>query len=455
MNFRRFAAVSLASLASASAQGQGAPRQEVVVTNQNLALVTESRAIPLPAGRTEVAWDGAPASARTETWSVTNADEAAVKWLGLTAPLPGQTATGTEWLAGLVGKRVRIERPGGATVEGDVLAVHGPTPAQVLFREGGEYVYGEPDARISLTVDANRTVRPTGVVLKLDSSRAGTRALTSRYLVGDVTWEASYALSLAPDEKRGRLEGFFVVDNRSGADFTPSRLRLLAGTLRVASGPSAPAPMVMRAQAAVAEDSMAKGAELSESRIYDVESPPVLAMGRTTFPLASGADVAVEKRYLARTTYWFGAMEESQRVPVGVQYRVETKPLTQALPAGVVRVYAQGVFTGEDRIGHTPERTDIEIESSEAFDLSARRRQVSFQQPGPRETDSAYEIVITSRKKDPVTVLVREQFPGDWTVVESSVPAKKISAYTAEFAVPVPAGGEAKLTYRVKVRMRG
>jgi len=51
--------------------------------------------------------------------------------------------------------------------------------------------------------------------------------------------------------------------------------------------------------------------------------------------------------------------------------------------------------------------------------------------------------------------LVREQFPGDWTIVESSIPAKKLSAFVAEFPVPVPAGGEAKLTYRVKVRMRG
>lgn len=455
MSFRRLAVTFLALLSSGPARGQAPPRQELVVTNQNVALVTESRAVSLPAGRTEVAWDGAPASARTETWTVTNADEAGVKWLGLTAPLPGQTATGTEWLAGLVGKRVRIQRPGGATVEGDVIAVHGPTPAQVLFREGDEYVYGEPDARISVAADAARSLRPTAVVLKLDSPRAGTRTLTSRYLVGDVAWEASYALSLSPDERRGRLEGFFVVDNRSGADFSPSRLRLLAGTLRVASGPPVPMPMATRQAMVVSEDAAVKGAELSESRIYDVESPPVLAMGRTTFPLVSGAEVGVEKRYVARTTYWFGAMEESQRVPVGVQYRVETKPLAHALPAGVVRVYAQGVFTGEDRIDHAPERTDIEIESSEAFDLSARRRQVSFQQPGPRETDSAYEVVITSRKKDPVTVLVREQFPGDWTVVESSVPAKKISAYTAEFAVPVPAGGEAKLTYRVKVRMRG
>ncbi len=463
MSFRR--SFVLASLLSANlvARGQtpsapapAARQQDLVVTNQNLALVVESRTLAIPAGRSDLLWEGAPASARTETWSIVNANEAGVRWLGLTAPLPGQVG-GTEWLAGLVGRRVRIQRRDGAAVEGEVLAVHGPTPAQVLFREGSELVYGEPDARISLATDGGGAGRPSGVVLKLESDRAGSRNLTSRYLVGDVTWEANYALSLAPDEKRARLEGFFVVDNRSGAEFAPSRLRLLAGTLRVVSAPPIPGPMVMRAQSVVAEGVQMKGAELSESRIYDVGSPPRLAAGRTTFPLASGVDVAVEKRYVARTAYWFGAMEEAQRVPVGVQYRVETKPLARALPAGVVRVYAEGgsVFTGEDRIAHTPERTDIEIESSEAFDLSGERRQVSFQQTSQRETESAYEIVLTSRKKDPVTVLVREQFPGDWTILESSVPARKMGAFTAEFAVPVPAGGEAKLTYRVKVKMRG
>jgi hypothetical protein len=432
-------------------------RQDLVVTNQNLALVTEGRTLSLPGGRAEILWEGAPASARTETWSILDASGAGVRFLGLVAPLPGQGAADADWLAGLVGKRVRIQRPGGTTVEGEVLAVHGPTPEHVVFREGSEIVYGEPDARISVSGEAAAAARPSGVTLKLESDRAGSRTVTSRYVVGDVTWDASYSLSLAPDEKHGRLEGFFVVDNRSGSDFAPSRLRLLAGTLHIASGPPVPMAPMMSRQAMVAEDSMAKSAEVSESRMYDVESPPRLAAGRTTFPLASGADVAVEKRYVVRTSYWYGAMEESQRVPVAVQYRVETKLLARALPAGVVRVYAEGgtVFTGEDRIGHTPERTDIEIESSEAFDLTARRRQISFQQSSPKETESAYEVVIASRKKEPVTVLVREQFPGDWTIVESSVPSRKIGAFTAEFPVSVPAGGEAKLTYRVRVRMRG
>ena len=430
-------------------------RQELVITNQNLGVVLESRTVTLPAGRAELWWDGAPASARTETWTVTDAAGAGVRFLGLVAPLPGQGAADTDWLAGLVGKRVRIQRPGGTTVEGEVLSVHGPTPDHVVFREGAEVVYGEPDARISVSGDTESAARPSGVTLKLESNRAGSRTVTSRYLVSDVGWEASYALTLAPNEKSGRLEGFFIVDNRTGTDFAPARLRLLAGTLHAAQPPM-PKMMNQRAEM-MATDAVAQSTELSESRVYEIASPPRLAAGRTTFPLATEADVAVEKRYVARSTYWMGAMEEPQRIPVGVQYRLQTKPLARALPAGVVRVYAEAgsVFTGEDRIEHTPERTDVEIETSEAFDLTARRRQVSFTQASRTESESAYEVVITSRKKEAVTVLVRDQFPGDWTIVESSVPPRKLGAFLAEFPVAVPAGGEAKLTYRVKVRMRG
>lgn len=433
-----------------------AARQELVVTNQNLAVVVEGRTVTLPAGPTTLSWRGAPASARTETWSVMNAREAGVRFLGLVSPFPGQGGGEAEWLAGLVGKQVRVHRPTGETSEAEVVAVYGATPDTVLFREGGELVYGEPNARISLASDRGAPERATGIVLKLESERAGSRTITSRYLVSDLSWDAAYALSLAPDEKSGRLEGWFVLDNRSGGEFAPSRLRLLAGTLRAAAPPAAPREMMARA-ASQAMDVVANSAELSESRIYEVADPPRLPGGRTTFPLAAGADVAVGKRYVARSHYWMGQMEEAQRVPVAVQYRVETKALDRALPAGIVRVYAEGgnVFTGEDRIEHTAEKTDIEIETSETFDLAARRRQISFQQTSRTESESSNEVVITSRKKEAVTVLVRETFPGDWTIVESSVPAKKLSAFVAEFAVPVPAGGEGKLTYKVRVRLRG
>ena len=448
-------AVSLALAAPLAARGQAPPeiaagaatRQEIVLTNQNLAVVNETRRADLPSGFVVLSWT-IPAAARTETWSLVSGRDAAVRFLGLMAELPQGNP-----LFDLVGRRVRVERPGGASVEAQVVAVSGTGPEQVLFREGSDLVFGEPGARIVLEGAAAAAAPSRAVWLKLASERAGARDLAVRYLVSDIGWEANYALALSADEKSGRLEGWFTVDNRTGASFAPTRLRLLAGTLRTAPAPAMPA-VAYRAGTVAAEGGVAGSEAVSESRIYEIPSPGVLPAGRTTLPLADGADVPVEKRYVARTSYWFGENADSQTVPVGVIYRVGAKKLAAALPAGVVRVYTDGgsVFGGEDRIAHTPSGTDFEIEVSEAFDLAARRRQSSFTQVGPRESESVWEVTFTSRKKDDVTVMLRETFPGAWKVLESSVPPVSKSARVAEFAVPVPAGGEARLTYRVRVR---
>ncbi len=440
-----------AAAAAAAADAGEIARQEIVVTNQDLAVVVETRHADLPAGAVSLGWSNVPASARSETWSLTNAREAGVRMLGLSAPTVSSNS-----FSDLVGRRVRVERPGGSAADAEVLAVSGPSPEQILFREGGDLVYGEPGARLVRPGAGDAAGRAGRIRLRLESGRAGARDLTARYLVSDIGWQADYALTLAPDEKSGRLEGWFTVDNRTGTPFAPSRLRLLAGTLRTSSAP-APRALAYRTEAMAAPQSVAGSEAVSESRIYEIPAPASLTEGRTTFPLAEDAEVPIDKSYVARGSFWFGEATESQTVPVAVIYKVGAKKLSAALPAGAVRVYTEGgtVFGGESRIAHTPERTDFEIETSEAFDLTARRRQTSFTQVGPRETESAWEVTLSSRKKEAATVLVRDTFPGDWKLLESSVPSTKVSARLVEFPVPVPAGGESKLTYRVRVRVGG
>jgi hypothetical protein len=46
---------------------------------------------------------------------------------------------------------------------------------------------------------------------------------------------------------------------------------------------------------------------------------------------------------------------------------------------------------------------------------------------------------------------VREAHFGSWRIVESSVPAEKLSSSESRFRVAVPAGGEATLTYTVQI----
>jgi len=70
----------------------------------------------------------------------------------------------------------------------------------------------------------------------------------------------------------------------------------------------------------------------------------------------------------------------------------------------------------------------------------------------PRQNESAWTISLKNRKDEDVVVTVREPMGGDWTLLTSSLPGKKIDQQTLEFEVPVPKGKETKLTYRVAVR---
>jgi hypothetical protein len=99
----------------------------------------------------------------------------------------------------------------------------------------------------------------------------------------------------------------------------------------------------------------------------------------------------------------------------------------------------------------------VRLKLGEAFDVTADKKQTDFKR---RETshqwstvhESAYEIALKNAKKEPVTVIVREPVPGDWTMLEQSHKHAKVASGTAEWKISVPAEGSASLKYRVLVR---
>jgi hypothetical protein len=67
--------------------------------------------------------------------------------------------------------------------------------------------------------------------------------------------------------------------------------------------------------------------------------------------------------------------------------------------------------------------------------------------------ESAYEITVRNHKTVDVNVDIVESMQNDWEIFDPSHEFKKKDAYTAVFSVPVPADGETKVTYRVRVRV--
>jgi hypothetical protein len=183
--------------------------------------------------------------------------------------------------------------------------------------------------------------------------------------------------------------------------------------------------------------------------------------------LMTASSIPINKEFLlAGANYYYsgqyGDIGQKLKVGVFVEFQNKGEGLGIPLPKGVIRVYkkdAQGnaQFVGEDQINHTPKNESIRLKLGDAFDVTADKKQTDFQKlAGMGRTshifESAYQIVLKNAKNEPVTVVVREPMPDDWTMISESQPHTKATSGIAEWKVMVPADGKATLTYRVRVK---
>jgi hypothetical protein len=159
------------------------------------------------------------------------------------------------------------------------------------------------------------------------------------------------------------------------------------------------------------------------------------------------------KGYLIRP---FGGQDTKQPVKVVIRLKnSKENGLGIPLPGGIARIYKEDDdgsprFLGEDRIGHLPPNETLRVTTGEAFDVVSERVQKDFKQISTRLYESEWEITFHNQKEEAVRVSVVEPMTGNWSVITSSHPYEKADAFTIRFELPVPARGEAKVTYRVR-----
>jgi hypothetical protein len=202
---------------------------------------------------------------------------------------------------------------------------------------------------------------------------------------------------------------------------------------------------------------------LFEYHLYTLGRPTTISDNQTKqVELLTGHAIPVTKEYrFENVAESFDAqMGEAPRVNARVRLNFtndEKSRLGIPLPQGTVRVYkadntGQAIFVGEDAIQHTPKNETVKLSLGQAFDITARGRQTDFEILSSRLFESAYEIEFKNAKSEPVTVVLAQTVPADWKMIGESQAHEKPDASTALWHVVVPAGGSAKLTYRVRVK---
>jgi hypothetical protein len=302
------------------------------------------------------------------------------------------------------------------------------------------------------------------VTIAVRSDRART-ALGLGFFAGGAGWTANYAIVLG-NRGTARIVGQAVIQPGT-TEIAEAEVQLLAGQVgRAAKGRPVADAQMMRAAAAM--EGAASQQQVGEAHLYTLPGRLALVPGvETSAMLFEPTNAGYERTYTVRgqIPYWGGLPQDGDEAtePVAVTYVIKRPLKTEfgdrPVPGGIARIYerdAQGraQLVGEANLDHTAPGQDLRLDAGTAFDLTAKRLQSAYEsrREGQRTIAMAsYAVTIANAKDSAVIVDVLEQRGGEWSVVQSSLPAEKVSSTITRFRVRVPAKGEANLTYRVRV----
>jgi hypothetical protein len=336
----------------------------------------------------------------------------------------------------------------------------------------GRYVLSQPGEPL-FPAELVRT-GPEAVVA-LEAIQARPRTELAYVADGAARWEAAYQVVLLG--AKCQVSGTATIVAQSlRAD--SAEVQLVAGSInRARAAMPRPQLMLRGAMKVAAEEAPATASEaaVGETHVYQLPARISIEPGTpTTTALFPRSGAAYTQEFVVPGALpWRGFLGQTpgddNRVPVQVWYTLKRGRGTpfgdRALPAGIVQLYQADSagrlqLVGEATSGHTAPGRDLRVQSGDAFDITAERVQTDYAQEqlappkrgmAPRQRITAsYTVTISNAKPAAVTVDVREARFGVWRVTDSSVGPEKLSATEVRFRVPVPANGEATLTYTVQ-----
>jgi hypothetical protein len=270
------------------------------------------------------------------------------------------------------------------------------------------------------------------------------------------------------------------VKNGTQTDFRASQVKLVAGDVkRLSKGDSedyTTTDRVIVTGSYIPAEQSGAGVEtrtFDEFHEFVLPRPVALVASETTqIELVRATDITLQRSFVydganmsLETTpsdpqldAAFGA-ESNSKVLITSEFKNDrSNRLGVPLPKGRLHFYrydAEGrlQFTGDSGIGNTAEGEMIRAVTGNAFDLIGERRQTDFRVDDEKRTaEETFEIKVRNQRREAAEVRVIER-PlrwRQWEITAQSLPAKKINAHTIEFRLPVPAGGEAVVTYSIR-----
>lgn len=430
------------------------PRQlSLTIYNGDLALVRDVRQMTVPAGRTRLEFKDVSGRIRPETVSLDGKGLTVVE-----QNFDYDLLTPAKMLEKAVGKQVQIVRTitgtGKETTEtATILSVNDGVVMKIGNRVEVLRDDGIPTRVIFNGIPENLRANPT-LSVTVDTDGAGPRDVTLSYLTAGLTWTADYVAQF--DEKQSTLDvqGWVTLSNRTGTSFSNVAPRLVAGNIGSAAGARS---INQRFNRPSASPNQAAGTVSDRDQDFPTYSlPQRVTVADNQTKQISFLDLS---RLKTRKMYFYTTGDlSSQPEPDHVAVALAFNNTSRALPAGTIRVYTrdeQGApkFTGEETIDHTPANSSLMITLGEAFDVTLQSTLVQAEKLSRGRTRYNMRYEFHNARSSPVTVTLHQTglYGRDSEVEDESVKGTRLDAHTQSWDVPVPANGQAVLTFTATI----
>ena len=455
------------------------------------ALISETRQISLPAGESEIRFEGVAGGIIPQSAIVSGFPEGIVERNRDAYLLSPGTL-----LDRSLGRRVHLRRTSlatGAVREQDAVIRSGADGAVVVETEAGIEALrctGLPETLIYDGVPANLSVRPT-LSVRARSSRPVEATVTLAYLATNFDWQANYVATLSPAGDRIELFAWMTLASGDETSFVDAETMAVAGRLnrednrpqpsegpplqlrcwpaattsdipqeeddaleavgRGRSGPPPPPPPpppMMAAESVVVTGTLmrAQQEDLGDVKLYRIpERVSVAARSQKQVAMLERAGVRAAFAY-RQTLSANDPFEDRPASRVLVTRNRVAEGLGVPLPAGRLVLFEERggrpILIGEGYLTDRAVGEDVEVTLGAAPGVVSSLRRLSG-----KDDDSTWELVVSSDRPYPVPY--EAELAADGTTITSATRLGRRDGRPL-WSVEIPANGQVRLVYRVR-----
>ena len=290
------------------------------------------------------------------------------------------------------------------------------------------------------------------------AERTGKQTLGMTYLTRGLSWQTDFQWILSSARDCVEMESWVTLQNQSGTSFEEAKVSLVAGDLSL---PVQGHDYKIAHRAAYQEASpVSQVQSFSDYYLYPIEDKVSIRNNeQVQLPFGKFSKVAARVHYLVEATLnLYGRWSGEQNLAVKSQVSVDSG-WNKALPGGRVWVYERSIdgdllLSGSSRVPHLSAGEPVTVTIGSAFDLEAKRKQLSYKKVDRDTTQTQWETTVQNRKEYGVDIVVQETLSGSWKILSSSHSYKKIDASHVEFALSMEADSQEQIHFLVEMDMR-